>query len=202
MKRSIRRLCTLGVWILMPTVVAAQGTTGSISGTVTDPQKAVVPGVTILVQQVETGAERTLVSDEHGRYTALNLSPGPYRISATLTGFRSVVRDQLTVDDRQGPARRYRDGSWRPQGRGHCRGRDEQRVAGLDHERRRRHDPADRGAAPQRPQLHAAGNAAAGRDHQPRHGEGLHRRIRIHAAGDRRRTPRADRLPDGRHEHR
>ena len=52
MKRSIRRLCTLGVWILMPTVVAAQGTTGSISGTVTDPQKAVVPGVTILVQLV------------------------------------------------------------------------------------------------------------------------------------------------------
>ena len=79
MKRSIRRLCTLGVWILLPTVVAAQGTTGSISGTVTDAQKAVVPGVTILVQQVETGAERTLVSDEHGRYTALNLSPGPYQ---------------------------------------------------------------------------------------------------------------------------
>ena len=51
----------------MPAVVAAQGTTGSISGTVTDPQKAVVPGVTILVQQVETGAERTLISDEHGR---------------------------------------------------------------------------------------------------------------------------------------
>ena len=71
----------------MPTVVAAQGTTGSISGTVTDPQKAVVPGVTILVQQVETGAERTLVSDEHGRYTVLNLSPGPYKISATLAGF-------------------------------------------------------------------------------------------------------------------
>src|SRR6476619_5026429 len=97
MKRSIRRLCTLGVWILMPTVVAAQGTTGSISGTVTDPQKSVVPGVTRLVQQVETGAERTLVSDEHGRYTVLNLSPGPYRISATLTGFRTIVRDQLTV---------------------------------------------------------------------------------------------------------
>jgi hypothetical protein len=97
MKRSIKRLCTLGVWILMPTVVAAQGTTGSISGTVTDPQRAVVPGVTILVQQVETGAERALVSDEHGRYTVLSLSPGPYKITATLTGFRSIVRDQLTV---------------------------------------------------------------------------------------------------------
>ncbi len=172
MKRSIRRLCTLGVWILMPTVVAAQGTTGSISGTVTDPQKAVVPGVTILVQQVETGAERTLVSDEHGRYTVLNLSPGPYRISATLAGFRSVVRDQLTVTIGKDLLVDIEMRSWRPQGRGHGRGRDEQRVARLDHERRRRHDAADRGAAAQRPQLHAAGDAAAGRDHQPRHGAG------------------------------
>ena len=97
MKSSIRRLCKFGVLILLPMVAAAQGTTGSISGTVTDSQKAVVPGVTILVRQTETGAERTLVSDERGRYTVLNLSPGPYRITAELTGFRSVVRDPAGV---------------------------------------------------------------------------------------------------------
>src|SRR5262249_58434244 len=53
--------------------------------------------VTVLVKQLETGAERALVSDEHGRYTVLNLSPGPYKVTAQLSGFRSVVRDQLTV---------------------------------------------------------------------------------------------------------
>jgi Carboxypeptidase regulatory-like domain/TonB dependent receptor/TonB-dependent Receptor Plug Domain len=97
MNDSIKRLLLLGVLILLPTFTAAQGTTGSISGTVTDPQKAVMPGVTILVKQVETGAERTLVSDEHGRYTVLNLSPGPYKVTAELGGFGTVVRDQLTV---------------------------------------------------------------------------------------------------------
>jgi Carboxypeptidase regulatory-like domain/TonB dependent receptor-like, beta-barrel len=97
MKRSIARLCLLGVLMLLPTAAAAQGTTGSISGTVTDQQKAAVPGATILVKQIETGAERTLVSDEHGRYVVLNLGPGPYKITAELTGFKSVIRDQLTV---------------------------------------------------------------------------------------------------------
>src|SRR6266850_2350283 len=97
MNPSIKRLCLLGVLILLPTLTAAQGTTGSISGTITDPQKGVIPGVTVLVKQIETGAERTLVSDEHGRYTVLNLNPGPYKITASLSGFRTIVRDQLTV---------------------------------------------------------------------------------------------------------
>src|SRR5262245_62571617 len=97
MQRFITCACMLGVSILLPAFAAAQGTTGSISGTITDQQKAAMPGVTILVKQLETGAERTLVSDEHGRYTVLNLSPGPYKVTAQLSGFRSVVRDQLTV---------------------------------------------------------------------------------------------------------
>jgi len=97
MKRLITRVCMLGVSILLPTFAAAQGTTGSISGTITDQQKAAMPGVTVLVRQIETGTERTLVSDEHGRYSALSLSPGPYKVTAQLSGFRSVVRDQLTV---------------------------------------------------------------------------------------------------------
>src|SRR5260221_9328332 len=96
--RSIQRLCTLaGLLALLPAIAAAQGTTGSISGTVFDEQKGVVPGVTILVTQVDTGTERSQVSDDHGRYRVLNLSPGPYKITASLSGFRPVLRDQLTV---------------------------------------------------------------------------------------------------------
>jgi hypothetical protein len=97
MQRLITRLAMLGLTTLLPAFAAAQGTTGSISGTVTDAQKAVMPGVTITVVQTETGAQRTLVSDEHGRYSVLNLSPGPYKVTAELAGFRTVVRDQLTV---------------------------------------------------------------------------------------------------------
>ena len=96
--RRIQRLCALaGLIALLPAAAAAQGTTGSISGTITDEQKSVVPGVSILVRRVDTGAERSQVSDEHGRYRVLSLTPGPYRVTASLSGFRPVVRDQLTV---------------------------------------------------------------------------------------------------------
>ena len=62
-----------------------------------DESRAVLPGVTITVKQVDTGVERTQISDEHGRYRVLNLPPGPYQVIAELAGFGSVVRDTLTV---------------------------------------------------------------------------------------------------------
>ena len=98
MKRLSLRVSLLAALVaLLPSLAAAQGTTGSISGTATDEQKAVLPGVNILVKEVETGAARTQVTDDHGRYRVLDLPPGPYRITAELSGFATVVRDQLTV---------------------------------------------------------------------------------------------------------
>ena len=86
-----------GVLALVPGLAAAQ-TTGSISGTVVDASKAVVPGVTLTVTNLNTGLERVHVSDEQGRYRALNLPPGLYRLAASLQGFGTVIRDQLTVE--------------------------------------------------------------------------------------------------------
>jgi len=97
MKTSITRLCMLGVVLLLPAIVAAQGTTGSISGTITDPQKAMMPGVTVTVTNAETGSQRTQVTDEHGRYRVLDLAPGTYQVQAELQGFLKVVRNQLIV---------------------------------------------------------------------------------------------------------
>ena len=88
----------LSVLTLLPTIVAAQGTTGSISGTVTDAQKSVMPGVSILVTQVDTGAQRTQVSDDHGRYRVLDLPPGNYQLQAELSGFQTVVRE-TTIEE-------------------------------------------------------------------------------------------------------
>jgi outer membrane receptor protein involved in Fe transport len=96
-KPSIARLFMLACLLLLPAFAAAQGTTGSISGTVTDPQKAVMPGVMIQVTHVETGARRQQVSDEHGRYRVLDLPPGTYQVEAELQGFLKVVRNQLVV---------------------------------------------------------------------------------------------------------
>ena len=97
--RLMQRLSVLTALVcLLPAMAIAQDTTGSISGTVTDEQKAVLPGVTILVKQVETGSgTNPAVRTSTAGIACSSLSPGPYRVTAQLQGFRPVVRDQLTV---------------------------------------------------------------------------------------------------------
>src|SRR5439155_8675362 len=82
----------------MPAPIFAQATTGTISGTVTDESKAVLPGATIQVTNVETGATRALITDERGRFRALSLPPGLYSVSAEMAGFQPAKRDQLTLE--------------------------------------------------------------------------------------------------------
>ena len=49
---------------------------------VVDESKSILPGVAIEVKNLEYGATRNLVTDENGRYRALNLPPGVYGVSA------------------------------------------------------------------------------------------------------------------------
>ena len=83
--------------ILAPALAAAQGTTGSISGSVVDESKSVLPGVTITVTNLGTGLERVQVSDTDGRYRVLDLPPGQYTVKAEISGFAPVLRSDLTV---------------------------------------------------------------------------------------------------------
>ncbi len=96
---TLKKLCTwIVAFLLTPALLAAQATTGSVSGSVTDETKAVMPGVTLTTRNVDTGAERTQVSDAQGRYRVLNLSPGVYTVTSELAGFSPVVRANLTVE--------------------------------------------------------------------------------------------------------
>jgi hypothetical protein len=96
--KSILRACLFGLALLgIPELLQAQATTGSISGTVTDESGGVVPGVTITVKNPETGLERAEVTDADGRYRVLNLAPGNYTVTAQLSGFAPVTRENLTV---------------------------------------------------------------------------------------------------------
>src|SRR5437899_9435182 len=84
--------------LAVPLDARAQATTGTISGTVTDESKAVLPGVTVVVRNTETGATRPLVTDERGGFRALNLPPGIYAVTAELQGFTQAKRDNLTLE--------------------------------------------------------------------------------------------------------
>src|SRR6267142_5982318 len=77
-------------------VLAQQGTS-EIGGRVADEQGAVLPGVSIVITNEETGVFRDLTSGSDGSYFASQLTPGRYRISATLAGFRAFERGGLLL---------------------------------------------------------------------------------------------------------
>ena len=68
---------------------------GSISGTIKDEQGGVLPGATVSAQGVD--ATQTFVTEATGEYRFLNLAPGPYKVTATLQGFTTIVRDNIIV---------------------------------------------------------------------------------------------------------
>src|SRR5213593_603356 len=76
---------------------SAQGTTGSISGFVTDDTGGALPGTTVTVRHVETDQRRVVVTDGAGRYRAQQLAPGKYEVSVALQGFRTARVPDLTL---------------------------------------------------------------------------------------------------------
>ena len=94
---AVRSLVTLLAFALWSGAAAAQSTTGSISGVITDPSGGVLPGADIAVVHAATGLERHHVTDGTGYFRALNLTPGQYSVTARLAGFGAVTLDRLTV---------------------------------------------------------------------------------------------------------
>lgn len=70
---------------------------GTITGTVTDPSGAAVPGARVEATNVATATVATASSNEAGIYTIPFLLPGTYKVTATVQGFKQAVRDQLEV---------------------------------------------------------------------------------------------------------
>ena len=82
--------------ILVTTAAWAQAPVGTISGTVRDQSDAVVPGASITVRHVATGAERHLTSDDQGAFSAPALAVGAYEVRVELSGFRTQ-QTEVTV---------------------------------------------------------------------------------------------------------
>src|SRR5437867_3369545 len=69
----------------------AQITSATVSGTVKDQTSGVLPGVNIVVRNVDTGLTRSVVTDANGFFTVPGLPPGTYETRASLTGFGTAV---------------------------------------------------------------------------------------------------------------
>jgi len=70
---------------------------GTIEGTVTDEQGALLPGVTVTVANIDTGEQRVVVTNESGLYRAPLLSLGTYRVSAELQGFKKFEQTGVSL---------------------------------------------------------------------------------------------------------
>jgi len=93
MRKTILILLSLGLSLAL----WAQIENGNITGRVTDPTGAVVVGAQVTVTQTAMNFETVTVTNEEGLYRALNLRPGPYRITITAPGFKKLVRDGIDL---------------------------------------------------------------------------------------------------------
>ena len=88
-------LTAFATLLVLPLAAMAQG---SIAGSVKDPSGAVLPGVTVeaaspaLIEQARSG-----VSDSNGNYRIVDLPPGTYSVTFTLTGFKTVRREGIVI---------------------------------------------------------------------------------------------------------
>jgi hypothetical protein len=81
--------------ILIP--VYAQVVGATLSGTMTDQSGSVIPNTEISIKNIATGVTRTVTTDPAGFYTAPNLLPGSYEITATASGFSTQVQTGVTL---------------------------------------------------------------------------------------------------------
>ena len=87
----VRRVCAAILTTLLVSGAlpgAAQETTGTLTGVVTDQTGALLPGVSVVVRHVQTGRSREFVTNEVGRYNAQLLQPGTYEVTFNLSGFQ------------------------------------------------------------------------------------------------------------------
>src|ERR1044072_8275698 len=94
------------VGLLVPPLASANAwaqATAQINGNIADSSGAVLPGVTVVAIQTDTGFRREGVTDETGSFALLNLPIGPYRLEATLAGFRTYVQSGIVLQVNSNP---------------------------------------------------------------------------------------------------
>src|SRR5258708_17946741 len=99
-KGAVMKLRFLFVLFLLSvsTSLLAQTFRGTIVGTVTDPQGAVVSGAKVTVRNINTGLERATETSADGSYSVPELPIGTYTVTVTQSGFRTSFTTDIAVD--------------------------------------------------------------------------------------------------------
>ena len=98
---ATRALALLALWALGAGIAGAQVTTGTIVGTVRDPQGAAVPGATVTIREEGKGTRSAHTAAQDGSFVAPFLIPGTYEVTVELTGFRRFVHRGVVLQVNQ-----------------------------------------------------------------------------------------------------
>ncbi len=71
---------------------------GTITGNITDPNGAIIPGAAVTVQNIETNVTSSVTTNDEGSFTFPLLLPGKYKLSATAPNFKTIVRESIQLD--------------------------------------------------------------------------------------------------------
>lgn len=103
----MKRLLAIGILgftlpVSSPISLMAQGTTGTITGVVTDTSNAVVPNANVRIVDEATSSSREVKTDPNGLYLFTNVVPAFYDISASASGFTTSVQKHVELLVRAG----------------------------------------------------------------------------------------------------
>lgn len=91
-------LFLLGIAFASAAAAFGQAGRGAVSGSVTDPSGAIVPGASVKLLDTANGVSRTALTNDAGLYSFISLNPGTYQITASKPGFATLVREGIAVN--------------------------------------------------------------------------------------------------------
>src|SRR5262245_27061176 len=99
------RLIRLTPWNVLVLLAAetcdGQTFTANLTGIVSDPNHAVMTGVTVRIKNTATNESRQTTTGNEGRYTFSQLLPGEYEVSGEFTGFKTTLQRGVTLVSNQ-----------------------------------------------------------------------------------------------------
>jgi len=89
---------TLSLFFFLVQNTNAQSFAGRLAGSIKDPQGAAIGGVSVIIENEQTGIKREIISSESGRFVAAELPPGYYSLSIEVDSYTPVMRKQIKID--------------------------------------------------------------------------------------------------------
>jgi hypothetical protein len=93
----MKRVFGLLILLCFPVFYAAAQSTAQVSGTVLDPSGASIAGAQVQITNTDTNAVRTTQSSDDGSYSFPNLPIGPYKLTASKSGFETFIQSGIVL---------------------------------------------------------------------------------------------------------